>query len=56
VIVNIGGAIGLLPSTGLPLPFISYGVNNLLVNMVSIGLLLSISMRKKDLSFYSIKD
>ncbi|MDD4263242.1 MAG: rod shape-determining protein RodA [Firmicutes bacterium] len=56
VIINIGGAIGLMPSTGLPLPFVSYGVNNLLVNMVAIGLLLSISMRQKKINFYGIKD
>jgi rod shape determining protein RodA len=52
VLINIGGAIGLMPSTGLTLPFISYGVNNLLVNMIAIGLLLSISMRQKKLNFY----
>lgn len=52
VLINIGGAVGLMPSTGLPLPFISYGVNNLLVNMIAVGLLLSIGMRQKKLNFY----
>lgn len=51
VLINIGGAVGLMPSTGLPLPFISYGVNNLLVNMLAVGLLLSIGMRQKKLNF-----
>jgi len=41
--VNIGVATGLLPTTGLPLPFISYGGSALLVNAVSVGVLLNIS-------------
>jgi len=41
--VNIGVVTGLLPTTGLPLPFISYGGSALLVNAVSVGVLLNIS-------------
>jgi len=43
VIVNIGVVTGLLPTTGLPLPFLSYGGSWLLFCMMSIGILLNIS-------------
>jgi rod shape determining protein RodA len=38
--VNIGMNIGLLPTTGIPLPFISYGGSNLLINILAVGLVL----------------
>lgn len=40
---NIGGVIGLIPLTGVPLPFISYGGSSLLLNFLSMGIVLSIS-------------
>ena len=42
IFVNIGMHLGLLPLTGLPLPFMSYGRSSLLLNMISVGLVLSI--------------
>ncbi len=45
LIVNIGMNIGLLPVTGLPLPFISYGGTALLTSMVAMGLVESVAMR-----------
>lgn len=44
---NVGMNIGLLPVTGIPLPFISYGVSSVTTNLVSIGIVLGISLRKK---------
>lgn len=44
--VNIGMTIGLLPVTGIPLPFISYGRSGLIVNMIGIGILSSIGKRR----------
>ncbi len=43
VIVNVGMTIGLMPITGITLPFVSYGGSSLLVNIVSIGLLNNIA-------------
>jgi cell division protein FtsW len=42
-LINFAVATGLVPTKGLPLPFISYGGSALLVNMAAIGILLSIS-------------
>lgn len=44
--VNVGVATGLLPNTGLPLPFISYGLSSLLANMVGIGLVLNVGLQR----------
>jgi len=43
---NVGIAIGMLPVTGLPLPFISYGGSSLLMNIVIIAIICNISMRR----------
>lgn len=43
---NIGMTMGLMPVTGIPLPFISYGGTFMLVNMISIGLVLSVGMKR----------
>ncbi len=41
--INIASIIGLLPLTGVPLPFVSLGGSNLIVTLLSIGILLNIS-------------
>ena len=43
-IENIGMSVGLLPVTGVPLPFVSHGGTAMLVNYLSLGIMLSISM------------
>lgn len=48
VFENIGANIGLLPLTGIPLPFISQGGSALLSNMIGIGLALSMRFQAKD--------
>lgn len=47
VFENVGMCIGLMPVTGIPLPFISYGGTSLVVNMIAIGLVLSVSYHNK---------
>ena len=47
VVENIGMVIGLLPVTGIPLPFMSYGGSNMLTNMMAIGLAENVIMRSR---------
>jgi cell division protein FtsW len=42
-LINVGVITGLLPTKGLPLPFLSYGGSSLVVNMVGTGILMSVS-------------
>jgi rod shape determining protein RodA len=44
--VNIGMTVGIMPITGIPLPFVSYGGSSLLANFAAIGLLLNVHMRR----------
>jgi rod shape determining protein RodA len=46
MVVNIGMTIGIMPITGIPLPFISYGGSSLIVNIAAVGLLTNIHMRR----------
>ena len=44
--VNVGMNVGIMPITGIPLPFVSYGGSSLLLNLASVGLLLNVHMRR----------
>ncbi|MFA5431618.1 MAG: putative lipid II flippase FtsW [Candidatus Paceibacterota bacterium] len=46
-LINIGAMIGVVPLTGIPLPFISYGGSHLMIELVACGLLLNISQYAK---------
>lgn len=48
---NIGMTMGLLPITGIPLPFVSYGGSSMLTNLTLIAILLNISIRRKKAMF-----
>ena len=48
---NIGMTIGLMPITGIPLPFLSYGGTFQLVNLICIGIILSVGANKDGLNF-----
>lgn len=51
VFQNIGMTIGLLPITGIPLPFVSYGGSSLMGNMLAVGLIFSIRYHYKKYMF-----
>jgi rod shape determining protein RodA len=44
--INMGMTMGIMPITGIPLPFISYGGSSLITNFMAVGLLLNIHMRR----------
>src|SRR6266540_1656954 len=46
VFVNVGMTIGIMPITGIPLPFISYGGSAMIADFIGIGLLLNVHMRR----------
>lgn len=47
VIINIAAITGLLPLTGIPLPFFSYGSSAMIVNLAAIGIMLNIAKQSK---------
>lgn len=56
--INIAAMVGLMPITGLPLPFISYGSSSLLVLFAAVGMLMNISRQvtfKKDIKSKVVK-
>ncbi|MDK2918032.1 MAG: rod shape determining protein RodA [Candidatus Petromonas sp.] len=48
---NIGMTMGIMPVTGVTLPFVSYGGSSLITSMIALGLVLNISMRKQKIRF-----
>ena len=51
VFTNIGMTSGIMPVTGIPLPFVSYGGSSLLMCMMALGLLLNIYLRRRKILF-----
>lgn len=51
IMVNIGMTAGIMPVTGVPLPFLSYGVSSLITNMALVAILLNIKVRNQKLQF-----
>ena len=45
--INIGVVTYLLPNTGLPLPFVSYGLTSLISSFIGIGLVLNVGLQCK---------
>jgi rod shape determining protein RodA len=48
---NVGMVVGLMPVTGIPLPFLSYGGSSLITNLLAVGLIMNVNMRNKKLMF-----
>jgi rod shape determining protein RodA len=51
IIVNVGMTIGIMPITGIPLPFMSYGGSALMTDYVAVGILINIVLQKDKLVF-----
>ena len=51
LVENVGMCIGIMPVTGIPLPFFSYGGSSLLTNLVAIGLVMNVKYRSKVINF-----
>jgi rod shape determining protein RodA len=47
-LINIGMTLGLLPVTGIPLPFMSYGGSALIINMITVGMMVGMGMRWRE--------
>ncbi len=48
---NVGMCIGVMPVTGIPLPFISYGGSSMITNMIGMGLVMSVAARQQTINF-----
>lgn len=46
MLINLGIVLGLMPVTGLPLSFMSYGGSHLIMSMMAVGIIISVKMRK----------
>jgi rod shape determining protein RodA len=51
VLQNVGMTIGIMPITGIPLPFVSYGGSSLLASMISLGLLMNVYVYRDNIMF-----
>ncbi|MDO4744428.1 MAG: rod shape-determining protein RodA [Clostridia bacterium] len=51
IIENIGMCIGIMPVTGIPLPFFSYGGSSMLTNLIAVGMVLNVKYRSKAINF-----
>ena len=49
VFINVGMTLGIMPVTGIPLPFMSYGGSALVMNLLCVGILMNIYLRRKKL-------
>jgi len=50
-VINLGAVIGLLPVTGIPLPFISFGGSSLVITMMAAGILVNVAGHEKEPSW-----
>lgn len=51
LLVNIGMTMGIMPVTGVPLPFISYGGSAMITNLTAAGILLNVHLRRRKILF-----
>lgn len=51
ILVNIGMTTGIMPVTGIPLPLFSYGGSSMLANLLALGLVLNVNLRRQKILF-----
>lgn len=51
IVENIGMTMGILPITGIPLPFLSYGGSSMIINLIALGIVLNVSARRQKALF-----
>lgn len=51
ILINVGMAVAIMPVTGIPLPLFSYGGSSMITNLIAIGVLLNINMRRQKTIF-----
>lgn len=51
ILENIGMTAGMMPVTGIPLPFMSFGRSSFFTNMISLGIILNVGMRRRKILF-----
>nr|WP_258176129.1 rod shape-determining protein RodA [Orenia metallireducens] len=51
ILENVGMTIGIMPVTGIPLPFLSYGGSSLLTNLIAIAIIMNVNIRRKKMLF-----
>lgn len=51
ILQNVGMTIGIMPISGITLPFVSYGGSSMISNFISLGLALNVGMRRKKINF-----
>jgi len=51
VLVNVGMTLGIMPVTGLPLPFVSVGGTSLVTNLLGVAMILNVHMRRHKILF-----
>ena len=55
-VINVGAVIGVLPVTGIPLPFISFGGSSLVITMAAAGILVNIARHERELPALAHRD
>ncbi len=51
LVVNVGMTLGIMPITGIPLPFLTYGGSSLLTSLLVVGILLNVGLRRQKIMF-----
>ena len=51
ILVNVGMTIGIMPITGIPLPLFSYGGTSMISNLIALGIVLNVNIRRKKIIF-----